>query len=148
MASMDDIRDKAEAAIDQAKPVVDGAKDATAKFAENAEAWASGEHPKADKAFEAVSGAVGGVASGAVDAMANGANAAFEFIKDRAEELTGKDVDDDGYVGRYRSEDVEAATELVVEEVANKVSKVAGDVQAAAELASEAVSDAVNKAVE
>ena len=91
MASLDDIREKAEAAIDQAKPFVEGAMDAGAKFAENADTWARGDHPHAEGAFAAVSDA----ASGAVDAVAAGADAAYGFIKDRVEEASGKDIDGD-----------------------------------------------------
>ena len=167
MAVLDDIREKAEAAMDQAKPFVDGAVKAGADFAEKADEWARSEHPHAEGAFEAVSGA----ASGAIDAMTDGANAAFEFIKDRVEEVSGKDVDGDGQVGRYRTEDVEAGKELVMEEVTSKVNKAAekvasitpedvkagaelaaeavankvGDLKAGAELAAEAFEDAINK---
>lgn len=149
MASLDDIREKAEAAIDQAKPFVEGAMSAGAEFAERADEWARGEHPHAEGAFETVSGA----AAGAVDAMANGANAAFEFIKDRVEEASGKDVDGDGQVGRYRAEDVEAGKELFAEAVADKVNKAVAeassmtpeDLQAGAQLAAEAVSNKVDE---
>ncbi len=135
MSSLDDLRQKAEAAIDQAKPLVEGAMNAGAQFAEKADEWASAEHPGIEGALDAASG----VAAGAVDLMADGANAAYEFIKDRVEEASGKDVDGDGQVGKIRPEDVAAGAELAAEAVTGAVSKVAGDVAAAAELAAEAL---------
>ena len=141
MASLDEIREKAGAAIDQARPFVEGAMDAGAELVNRADAWASGEHPVADGAFNAV----GGAASGAVDAMADGANAAYEFIKDRVEEVSGKDVDGDGLVGKIRREDVVAGAELAAEAVSDKIGKVAGDVAAGAELAVEAAANKVDK---
>ena len=52
MTSLDDIREKAEAAIEQAKPFVEGAVNASAKFAEKADEWASTERPGLDGAVE------------------------------------------------------------------------------------------------
>lgn len=150
MASMDDIREKAEAAIDQAKPLVEGAVNAGAQFAQKADEWARSDRPAAETAFEAVSGA----ATGAVDLLADGANAAFEFIKDRVEEVSGKDLDGDGQVGKIRPEDVVAGAELAAEAVTDAVDKATAeissmtpeDVVAGAELAAEAVAGAVDKA--
>ena len=142
---MDDLREKAEAAINQAKPLVEGAANsamnAGAEFAEKANEWASNERPGLDGAFEAA----GSAASGAVDALADGANAAYEFIKDRVEEASKKDLDGDGVVGKIRPEDVEAGAELAAEAAADAVDKVVGDVAAGAELAAEAIADAVGK---
>lgn len=141
MAGLDDLQEKLGAAIDQAKPLVEGAMNAGAQFAENADEWASGEHPVAEKAFEAASGAT----AGAVDLLADGANAAFEFIKDRVEEVSRIDIDGDGQVGKIRPEDVVAGAELAAEAAAGAVDKVAGDVVAGAELAAEAAAGAVDR---
>ena len=150
MTSLDDIREKAEAAIEQAKPFVEGAVNASAKFAEKADEWASTERPGLDGAVEGA----GTAASGAVDLLANGANAAYEFIKDRVEEASRMDLDGDGKVGQIDPEDVKAGVELAAEAVGDAVDKAAteagfvapGDVAAGVELAAEAVSDAVGKA--
>ena len=150
MASLDDIRQKAEAAIDQAKPFVEGAINAGAQFAEKADEWASGERPGFEGAFKAA----GAVAAGAVDALADGANVAYEFVKDKVEEATGKDIDGDGQVGKIKPEDVVAGAELAAEAVADKVDKAVAEISsmtpenavASAELASEAVAGAVAKA--
>ena len=91
MASLDEIQKMAEGALSQAKPFVEGAMSAGAEFAEKADAWTRGDRPEVEKTFEAV----GGMASSAIDAMADGANAAYEFIKDRVEEASGTDIADD-----------------------------------------------------
>ena len=150
MAPLDDFKEKVEAAIDQAKPFVEGAMSAGEQIAAKADEWASSERPGLEGAFEAA----GGAASGAVDLIADGANAVYEFIKDKAEELSGQDVDGDGQIGKIKPEDVEAGVELAVEAVAGAVDKAAtdlvgvspGDVVAGAELAAEAVAGAVDKA--
>ena len=152
MTSLDDFREKAEAAIDQAKPFIEGAANASAQFAEKADEWASEERPGVEGAFEAA----GGAASGAIDVLAGGANAAYEFIKDRVEEVSGKDIDGDGQVGKIKPEDVVAGAELAAEAVADAAHKAAeevanmtpGDVVAGAELAAEAVADAIDKAID
>lgn len=150
MASLDDFQEKVGAAIDQAKPFVEGAVNAGAKFAEKADEWASGAHPVADKTFEAASNA----AAGMVDRLADGANIAYEFVKDKVEEVSGKDIDGDGQIGKIRPEDVAAGAELAAEAVTEAVDKAAAeiasmtpeDIQAGAELAAEAVTDAIDKA--
>lgn len=150
MAPLDDFQEKIGAAIDQAKPLVEGAINAGAQLAEKADKWAGGEHPGVEGAY----GAAGDVAAGAVDMLADGANAAYEFIKDRIEEATGTDIDGDGQVGTIRPEDVVAGAELAAEAVAGAVDKAATeianvtpeDIQAGMELAAEAVSGAVDKA--
>jgi len=67
------------------------------------------------------------VASSAVDALADGANVAYEFIKDRLEEASGKDIDCDGQVGQIKREDVIAGAELAAEAVAGATSKTTDD---------------------
>jgi len=142
MAPLDDFKEKAEAAIDQAKPFVEGAINAGAQFAEKADEWASSERPAVEGAFDAA----GGAAAGAVDKLADGANAAYEFIKDRLEEVSGKDIDKDGQVGKIKREDVVAGAGLAVEAAKNAVGKVVGNVATSAGLAAEAVADKVGKA--
>ena len=123
---------------------------ASAKFAEKADEWASTERPGLDGAVEGA----GTAASGAVDLLANGANAAYEFIKDRVEEASRMDLDGDGKVGQVNPDDVKAGVELAAEAVSDVVDKAAteagfvapGDVAAGVELAAEAVGDAVDKA--
>lgn len=150
MTSLDDFREKAEAAIEQAKPIVEGVVNASAQFAEKADEWASVDRPGLDGAVEGA----GAAAGGAVDLLANGANAAYEFIKDRVEEASRMDLDGDGKVGKIDPEDVKAGVELAAEAASDAVDKAAaeagliapGDVVAGAELAAEAVADAVDKA--
>lgn len=144
MASLDDFQEKVGAAIDQAKPFVEGAIKAGAQFAEKADELTSGEIPGAADAIEAA----GGVASSAVDKLADGANVAYEFIKDRLEEVSGKDIDGDGQVGQIKREDVVAGAELAVEATAGAVKKAAGNAIAGAELAAEALADAASKTVD
>ena len=100
MAPLDEIIGKAAGAIDKAKPVVEGAISAGAnkagELAEKADNWASGEHPNADKVYNAL----GEVADGAVNAVADGANVAYEFVKNKAEEVSRKDIDGDGRIGK------------------------------------------------
>lgn len=143
MASLDNLREKAEAAIEQAKPFVEGAVNAGAQLAEKADEWASNERPVIEGAFETA----GDAASGAVEKLADGANVAYEFVKDRLEEVSGKDIDGDGRIGKVKPEDVVAGAQLAAEAVTDAVGKVKpGDVVAGAELAAEAVADAVGKA--
>ena len=128
MASFDEIQDKAAAAIDQAKPVVEGAiaagKQKAGELVEKTNEWANAEHPGADKAFEAISG----VAGGAVNKVADGANAAYEFVKNRAEEVSGKDVDGDGQVGAtgVAPDDAKAGVKVAAEAVAGAAGTAAG----------------------
>lgn len=135
MASFDEIKAKATAAIDQAAPVVEGAvsagKEKVGEFAERADDWASGEHPHADKAFEAVSG----VAEGAVNKVADGANVAYEFLKDKAEQATGKDVDGDGQVGKtgVAPEDATPGVKVAADAAAGAAGKAVGAAKKAAE---------------
>ena len=149
MASLDDFQEKVGAAIEQAKPFVEGAINAGAQFAEKADEWASSDRPGVEGAFEAA----GGVAAGAVEKLADGANVAYEFIKDRVEEVSRQDIDGDGQIGKIKPEDVVAGAELASEAVAGAIGKTAekvasapGDIKAGLELTKEAVADAAGKA--
>lgn len=135
MASFDEIKDKAASAFEQAKPVVEGAveagKEKAVELAEKADEWASGDHPGADKAFETV----GNVTEGAVNKIADGANAAYEFIKDKAEEASGKDIDGDGQVGStgVSPEDATPGVEAAADAVAGAATKAASAAKGLAE---------------
>lgn len=104
---LDEIIGKAADAIDKAKPVVEGAisagADKAGELAEKADNWASGEHPHVDKAYNALSNALGNVTDGAVNAVADGANVAYEFVKNKAEEVSRKDIDGDGKIGKNKA---------------------------------------------
>ena len=129
MASFDEIKEKAAAAIDRARPVVEGAVNAgmekAAELTEKADEWANSGHPEVEKAYEAA----GGAAQGAIDAVADGANAAYEFIKNKAEELSGKDVDGDGLIGTKAIEDAVAEEPVVADEAAEEAAEEAADAE-------------------
>ena len=135
MASFDEIKDKAAAAFDQAKPVVEGAvatgKEKAAELVDAANEWASAERPGADKAVEVM----GVVAEGAVDKMADGANAAYELMKDAAERASGKDIDGDGQVGKtgLAEGDAVAGVKVAADAVAGAAGKAAGAAKKATE---------------
>ena len=98
MASIDELANKAGEAFSNAKPVVEGAVAAgaekAAQFAKGADEWARGDHPVMEGAYESV----GKAGEGFLDAVAGAANAAYEFLKDRADEVSGQDLDADGVV--------------------------------------------------
>ena len=108
---------------EQAGKAAGAVADTAYNLAEKASDWTSEPHPGADKAFDAVSGAAGG----AVDKIADGANAAYEFIKNKAEEASGIDTDGDGEIG--------------------KTGAAPGEIKAGVEVAADAVAQAANNAV-
>ena len=117
MASFDEIKQQAE-------KVAGVAKEKATEFTEAASEWASQERPGLDKAFESVSG----VAAGAVDKVAGGADAVYEALKNKAEEISGKDVDGDGLVGATGAApgEVKAGAQAAAEAVAGAAGAAAG----------------------
>lgn len=117
MASFDEIKEQAE-------NVAGMAKDKALEFAEAAGEWAEKERPEMDKALETA----GDVAKSAVDAVADGANAVYEAIKNKAEEASGLDVDGDGVIGGTGAApgEVKGAAQVAAETVAGAAGAAAG----------------------
>ena len=115
------------ATFEEVKQVVsdtaEAAKDKAVQFTEKADDWARKPHPEMEKAAEAV----GSAADGAIDKMAQGADAVYSAFKNKVEEISGMDVDDDGLVGNTGAApgEVKAGVEVAAEAVTGAAGKVA-----------------------
>jgi putative endopeptidase len=121
-------------AISKAKPVVEGAVAAGAKaaagLAKSADEWASGEHPIMEGAYETV----GKAGEGILGAVSGAANAAYDFLNDRVEDVSGMDLNDDGVVGGSGKPEgeVKAGAQVAAEAAAGAIGAAAGAVGTAA----------------
>lgn len=147
MASEDNFAGKtaksAGEAFSKAKPAVEGAMAAgargAAKFAKGASDWASGDHPVMEGAYDAV----GKAGEGILNVFSGATNAVYEFLKDRVEDASGKDLDADGVVGGSGKPEgeVKGGVEVAAEMVASAAGAAAGAIAGVASTAAGAVQD-------